>query len=122
MLSRRSLLLSIPLLSLLACTPKKEERASAGLDPSDTVDPAFSGCQKSCGLHGAKDRREAKRQPGVAPGDATFCPVSGAVFRIAAETPKRTVHGGMTLYFCCEACAAWFTQHEAEVLAKRGLA
>jgi YHS domain-containing protein len=89
--------------------------------PSESVDPAFDGCAHACGSRSAKDRREARPQPGVARGDATYCPVSGAVFRITDTTPHRESRGN-TLFFCCESCAAFFTQHEAEVLAKRGLA
>jgi hypothetical protein len=123
MILRRALLLAIPgyVLALAAC--RRAERAPAEtrpLEPSDSVDPAFTACSKSCGLRSAKDRREARLQPGASAGDAVFCPVSGAVFRIGEKTPRREARG-QVLYFCCESCAAWFTGHEAEVLAKRGI-
>ena len=127
MLSRRTFILFA--LATAACSkadsastkPAGSTTATATpLTPSDPVDPAFEGCGHSCGSRSAKDHKEARPQPGVAPGDATYCPVSGAVFRITDKTQKRESHGN-TLYFCCEACAVFFTQHEAEVLAKRGL-
>jgi len=113
MLSRRAL---FSLLLVAACNPAPAH--SDVLAASEAVDPAFSGCKKSCGLHAARDFREARAQPGAALGDAVFCPVSGAVFRVGEETPKRDVRG-KTLYFCCPACAAWFGEHEADVLRKR---
>ena len=100
-------------------TPSK----TGPLEPTDPVDPAFQGCSKSCGSRSAKDRSEAKKQGGevaVTPGEATYCPVSGAVFRVTSQTPKREARG-KTLYFCCDSCAAFFTSHEADVLAKRGI-
>jgi YHS domain-containing protein len=111
--------------SALGCS--KDEPSSkdagttaSGLAPTDPVDPAFEGCRGSCGSRSAKDRREARTQPGAGPGDAVFCPVSGAVFRISDTTQKRESHG-KTLYFCCQACAVWFSEHEADVLTKRGI-
>lgn len=100
---------------------EKTGSRGAALDPSESVDPAFDGCARSCGLRSARDRAQAKPQPGANKGDAVFCPVSGAVFRIADDSPRRVARGTV-LFFCCEACAAFFSQHESEVLAKRGLA
>ena len=129
MIARRALLLCAPLAALAtlaACSkadppaPTSSSTTSAPLAPSDSIDPAFTGCGKSCGSRSAKDRREARAQPGAAPGDAVYCPVSGAVFRITDTTQHREARG-KTLYFCCEQCANWFSEHEADVLAKRGL-
>lgn len=126
MLSRRTFVLVA--LASAACSkaepPKTNPAASAttaeALAPSEPVDPAFDGCGHSCGSRSAKDRREARPQPGVGPGDATYCPVSGAVFRIGEATQRRESRSG-TLYFCCQACASFFAEHEALVLAKRNL-
>jgi YHS domain-containing protein len=114
MVSRRSLFLGFA--ALAAC--RAEPRAS--LEATDSVDPAFTACSQSCGLHGARERKLARSQPGVNEGDVTFCPVSGAVFRVSAETPRRTARGKL-LYFCCEACAGFFARNEAMVLERRGL-
>jgi hypothetical protein len=122
MMRRRSFVCSLPF-AVLACTkdPPSTTTTNEPLAPSAPVDPAFTGCAKSCGSRSAKDRADARAQPGAAPGDAVYCPVSGAVFRITDKTPLRESRG-KTLYFCCDSCATWFSQHEVEVLAKRGLA
>jgi hypothetical protein len=122
MLSRRTILFAVPALTL-ACKrdqPRSDTDSSTPLSPSESVDSAFSGCQRSCGLRSAKDRAEARAQPGANKGDAVFCPVSGAVFRVKDDSPHRVARG-QVLYFCCGSCAAFFSQHEAEVLAKRGI-
>jgi hypothetical protein len=90
------------------------------LEASEPVDDHFSGCQSACGSRSEADRARARPQPGVAPGIVTYCPVSGAVFEVSASRPSRTVDG-LTLYFCCDACAAYFDEHKAEVLARRGI-
>jgi YHS domain-containing protein len=135
-ISRRMIIVGAPLTAIFAalasagCSkgegdagakPATSSTATTPLAPSQPVDPAFTGCAKSCGSRSAKDRAEARAQPGAVPGDAVFCPVSGAVFRINDTTQNRESRG-KTLYFCCEACALWFTAHESDVLAKRGLA
>jgi len=50
----------------------------------------------------------------------TYCPVSGVVFRVKDSSPHREV-GGKTVYFCCESCAAYFSDHAAQVTAARNL-
>lgn len=114
--SRRSFLLSA--FALYACKPAPPTAET--LAASAPVDPAFEGCKKSCGSSALVDRSKVRVQPGATIGDAAYCPVSGAVFRITEETPRRDARG-KTLFFCCPSCAAWFVEHEAEVLAKRGL-
>jgi len=132
MLSRRELVIGLSLSAVtLSCrrdpsgdgdrSTKDTASAAAALDPAESVDPAFTGCARSCGSHSGRDRAEARPQPGAKVGDAVFCPVSGAVFRVADETPRRVARGQL-LFFCCESCAVFFSQHEAEVLTKRGLA
>jgi YHS domain-containing protein len=124
--SRRTLFLGALAFTVAACSKAEPSAATASTDasgplaPSETIDPAFTGCARSCGSKSAKDRSEARAQPGAVLGDAVYCPVSGAVFRINESTPRVDAHG-KTLYFCCAMCAAFFSQHEAEVLAKRGL-
>jgi hypothetical protein len=88
------------------------------------VDPAFEGCSKSCGSHNAKERAAARPQPNVEPGDATFCPVSGAVFMVKQDSQHADVqvkNETKRLWFCCETCAKYFAEHQKDVLAKRGL-
>jgi len=122
MLSRRGLFLAIAVSAFsTACREKEKAHAQTGaLEATDAVDPAFVGCSQSCGLHSGRERKLARAQPGANEGDVTFCPVSGAVFRVTPQTPQRAARGKV-LFFCCEACAAFFTQHEAQVLERRGL-
>lgn len=125
MLSRRNSF-SLGLVLLTACksepasTTSTTTTTNGPLAPSDPIDPAFKGCAHSCGSRSAKDRREARPQPGAQTGDAVFCPVSGAVFRINEKTPSREARGSR-FYLCCDSCAAFFSQNEASVLAKRGI-
>jgi YHS domain-containing protein len=44
--------------------------------------------------------------------------VSGVVFAVKETSPRRDV-AGQPLYFCCEACAAYFSQNPERVLALR---
>jgi YHS domain-containing protein len=125
MIDRRSLLVSVPFVFFaVACKSQKESRQDSSPDAplalSAPVDPAFTGCAKSCGLRLGSERTDVRTQPGATLGDVVHCPVSGAVFRIKESSPKREARG-KTLWFCCDSCASWFTTHEAEVLAKRGL-
>ncbi len=50
-----------------------------------------------------------------------YCPVSGVVFKVGGRSGRREVNG-KALYFCCESCAAYFTGHQADVIARRKLA
>jgi YHS domain-containing protein len=47
--------------------------------------------------------------------------VSGVVFQVTDASPHREV-GGRTVYFCCESCARYFTEHAAQISAARHLA
>lgn len=58
-------------------------------------------------------------QPGAQLGQSTYCPVSGVVFEVKASSAHRELDG-RPLYFCCEACAAYFSEHRERVLALRG--
>ena len=118
MVSRRMLFAAVPALAL-GCKAKASEPVGP-LDPSDSVDPAFTACGASCGLHSARERKLAKSQPGLGVGDVAFCPVSGAVFRVKEDSPQRIARGRQ-LWFCCEACATFFSQHETDVLTRRGI-
>jgi YHS domain-containing protein len=91
-----------------------------GLALWEPVDSSFSGCAKSCGLGPRGPRDGARVQPGASVGDLAYCPVSGAVFKVGEGSARRSVNGKV-LYFCCEVCATYFSSHEAEVLAKRGI-
>jgi hypothetical protein len=118
MTSRRALFLGFA--ALVACREKATTTTTTPLEATDSVDPAFTACGASCGLHSARERKLARKQPGAGTGEVVFCPVSGAVFRVKEDSPHRTARGQL-LYFCCEACAAFFTQNEAMVLERRGL-
>ncbi len=99
---------------------KPEEPAKGSkLSPWEPVDAAFKGCSEGvCGMRGRNP--QAVVQPGAKVGDLTYCPVSGAVFRIKESSQRVDVHG-KTLYLCCEACARYFAQSQERVLALRGL-
>jgi YHS domain-containing protein len=62
-----------------------------------------------------------KVQPGVSVGDRTYCPVSGVVFEVKESSAHRDV-GGKPVYFCCEKCATYFSEHQDHVVAVRSLA
>jgi hypothetical protein len=108
--SRRQAIAS--LLVLAAC---KSQRAEV-LRPEDSVDPSFSGCQKSCGV--GETTEPIVPQPSAKIGDFTRCPVSGALFRVTEATPRRE-HDGKSLYMCCTSCARYFDAHADAVLAAR---
>jgi len=61
-----------------------------------------------------------KTQPGAAIGERTYCPVSGVVFEVTASSAHREV-AGRPVYFCCEKCAMYFSEHQDRVVAARGL-
>ena len=92
--------------------------AFASVPPWDPVDEAFAGCAGACGARG--ENPEARVQPGVSAGELTYCPVSGAVFTITAESPTVDVDG-QAYRFCCDACAAYFRASPDRVLAARRL-
>lgn len=58
-------------------------------------------------------------QPGVKEGERTYCPISGVVFEVSNASPRREV-GGKPVYFCCESCARYFSDHAEHVAAVRG--
>jgi hypothetical protein len=86
----------------------------------EAVDPAFAGCQGSCGAHVEGPSDEIATQPGARVGALAFCPVSGAVFTVSEAHAHADVEGGR-LWFCCAACAAYFEAHRDVVLAARGV-
>jgi len=46
--------------------------------------------------------------------------VSGVIFLVKEGSAHREV-GGKPVYFCCETCASYFTEHAAHVTSVRGL-
>jgi YHS domain-containing protein len=46
--------------------------------------------------------------------------VSGVVFTVKDTSPHREV-GGKTVYFCCESCATYFSDHAEHVAEARHL-
>jgi YHS domain-containing protein len=45
--------------------------------------------------------------------------VSGVVFQVKASSARREAFG-KPVYFCCEKCAMYFSEHREHVLAVRG--
>ena len=111
---------ALVLLAACSATPEAATRAEA-LRAWDSVDPAFAGCQGSCGAHADGPSEDVVPQPARAIGQRTYCPVSGAIFTIDDARPHAEV-GGHTFYFCCAACAAYFEAHRDAVLRARGIA
>jgi len=87
----------------------------------EPVDPAFAGCQGTCGGHADGLVDGVVVQPGALPGQRAYCPVSGAVFEVDPAQPHVEIAGG-TLWFCCRACFTYFQDHQDDVLRARGLA
>jgi hypothetical protein len=56
----------------------------------------------------------------VSLGERTYCPVSGVVFEVKETSPVRSV-SGRPVYFCCEKCAMYFSEHGEQVSGARGL-
>jgi hypothetical protein len=106
-------------LVVMACSAPAPARTGP-LALWDPVDDAFAGCQGACGAHVEGVHADIIAQPGATLGQRTYCPVSGAVFEIAAEHPHVDVDG-QTLWFCCAGCAMYFEAHRDEVLAARGM-
>lgn len=94
---------------------------SAKLAPWQTVHDGFDACAGGCGTRATGPIVGVIAQPGAAVGQGTYCPVSGVAFEIKATSVHRRV-GQQILYFCCEACAAYFTANQAAILAARGIA
>jgi hypothetical protein len=90
------------------------------LAADEPVDARFSACALSCSAGLFSDKRKAVPQPGARVGDVAFCVVSGAVFDVTGASPRREL-AARTLFFCCEACAGYFSQHRQDVLAARCL-
>jgi len=99
---------------------EQSEPHRATLAAWEPVDKVFAGCAGACGTRTAGISKDVTIQPGVATDQQTYCPVSGVVFRVTASSPSRDLRG-TKLYFCCEACAAYFAQNSERVLAARGM-
>ena len=112
--------------SALACSssaepvPSVESASTTDVATWEPVDESFAGCHGACGAHSEGLTAGAVVQPGASVGDTTYCPVSGAVFRID-ETHPHAPLGDRSLYFCCAGCATYFEEHRAEVLSARGI-
>jgi hypothetical protein len=103
------------------CACDLESSPAAGLVPLwEPVDVAFAGCQGACGANADGPSSDVMVQPGASIGERTYCPVSGAVFEVAADHPHVDVDGAR-LFFCCAACAQYFQAHRDQVLRARGI-
>jgi YHS domain-containing protein len=121
-----------PLLAVLAlpacdeeapCTKCGEQvavKATVRLEPWLPANATFNGCARGCGVRATGPVEGVKAQPGAMLGQLTYCPVSGVVFEVQLTSARRDL-GGRTLYFCCESCAQYFSQNQAEIMAMRGL-
>jgi YHS domain-containing protein len=82
------------------------------------VDASFNGCSNGwCGSR--RPNARASSQPGAAPGDEVYCPVSGVILRIKDSTPKADL-SGKPVYVCRDGCLRYFQAHRERVLALRG--
>lgn len=89
------------------------------LAPWEPVDASFTGCSNGfCGSRRPNARVSA--QPGAAPGQDVYCPVSGVILRITEATLKAEVDG-KPVYVCCEGCLRHFKANRDRVLALRGM-
>lgn len=88
------------------------------LAPWEPVDASFNGCSNGwCGSR--RPNARVSSQPGAAPGDEVYCPVSGVVLRIKDSTPKAELNSKI-VYACCDGCLRYFQAHRDRVLALRG--
>ena len=46
--------------------------------------------------------------------------MSGVVFQVSRESARREI-GGKTIYFCCETCAKYFSEHAEQIATLRSL-
>jgi YHS domain-containing protein len=104
------------------CAKSSDDGARVGAEPAlwEPIDADFKSCEGGCGTRATGTSAGVKAQPGVAPGDRTYCPVSGVVFQVTEASARREV-GGRPVFFCCEKCAAYFSAHAGQVIAARGL-
>jgi YHS domain-containing protein len=100
--------------------PVVARSTKATLEPWQTFSDKFAGCAGGCGMRATGPTDGVATQPVMA-GQYTYCLVSGVVFQTQIQSARRTV-GAKTFYFCCEACAQFFTENQAAVLAARGIA
>jgi len=101
-----------------------ESLQKAGFDirllPWDFADASFKGCSNGwCGSR--RPHAKVGPQPGSAPGQDVYCPVSGVVLRIKDSTLHADLDG-KPLYVCCEGCRRYLQANREKVLALRGLA
>jgi hypothetical protein len=77
------------------------------------VKEASAFCKEACDDAGRSfDESKVVPLTHAKVGDLTRCPVSGAVFRISADTP-RVEHSGRTHFVCCDGCASKFRESPA---------
>ena len=89
------------------------------LSPWVPVDASFDGCSNGwCGSR--RPNARVSLQPGAAPGQDVYCPVSGVVLRIKDSTLTAEVDG-KPIYVCCEGCQRHFKANRERVLALRGM-
>src|SRR5262249_48648102 len=123
-LSKRNILASgVAAILLSACRSKKGDLSRvADLQPEVPIDKSFQSYQKSasCGSRSAPKDVDLMLQPGAKPGDYTRCPVSGAVFRVTDERPRRE-YRGHPVFLCCNTCAGYFDEHADAVATLRRL-
>jgi copper chaperone CopZ len=87
--------------------------------PWEFADASFQGCSNGwCGSR--RPHAKVGPQPGAAPGQDVYCPVSGVVLRVKEATLRADLNG-KPLHVCCEGCLRYLQANRAKVLALRGL-
>ena len=93
--------------SATICTDELERPKPAAVSGQ----PSF--CREACDDAGRSfDETQVVPLKQAGLGDLTRCPVSGAVFRVSADTP-RVEHSGRTHWVCCDGCAEKFRESPA---------
>lgn len=101
-------------------TPVAKPERGTVLNPWEPVDEDYRGCEGACGTRATAASPDTTPQPGAAVGQLTYCLVSGVTIPVKEAGPRRVVNGAL-VYFCCEACAVYFSEHETTVSRARGL-
>ena len=69
-------------------------------------------CERSCAAHEDYAEADIVAQPGTHTGELTRCPVSGVVFRVAADNPT-VRYKGREFRLCCGGCESKFRANPA---------
>ena len=108
--------------------PRESDRAGqaalAAINPAraleiwDPVSEDFRGCSRTCGSRVGGEIAGVVHQPGGKLGDRVYCLVSGVAFQVKGDSAVRG-SATVSLYFCCNECADYFSEHRGDVLRLR---